>query len=75
MTIGYATTKEPKFFFNGNIDDVRFYARALAPDEVRSLRQPKVSWPRNFPVKTCLHFTRFSLCSQETQPNGRIWSR
>ncbi len=36
QTIGYTNTNSPGFFWNGNIDDVRTYNRALSDTEIRN---------------------------------------
>jgi len=39
MYIGRKGTDEEWFFFDGTIDDVRIYGRALTADEVRALSE------------------------------------
>ena len=42
LTIGFADTWNA--YLNGNIDDVRFYDRALSADEIKALAQAEVHW-------------------------------
>jgi hypothetical protein len=39
VSLGSRPPPHPRQFFKGSLDDVRIYARALAPEEVKSLAQ------------------------------------